>query len=85
MLAIIREEMQHTWITILGCVALATVANGFSNGAPPATCGTMLPGHGFPRQTGASPYTVAFNQATYTPGNGIAGKSIYAYYQDFTS
>ena len=65
------------WILTTCCLALAAVANGFGAGAPVGTCTSLTPNaaqHGAGPQTGAEPYTISFDQMTYTPGTALKRK-----------
>ena len=52
-----------------------TCVNGRPGGPPAGSCDSMMPGHGAPAQTTASPYslTITGGVTSYTPGQQITG------------
>ena len=52
-------------ISLFACVEM------WPRGAPNSTCDSMMPGHGKPRQSGPSPYTLTLSKTTYRPNENI--------------
>ena len=49
--------------TVIACLLLSNhLIEALPNGAPPESCATMVPNHGFPAQQSASPYMTMISQ-----------------------
>ena len=61
--------MQSLLLVLLTVIASRVFAS--PNGAPGGACDSMVPAHGVPGQTGASPYSITPSSQSYRCGERV--------------
>lgn len=66
-----RRKMLNKLVSVALIFAVIHQSYGYSTGAPVEVCTSMVPDHGVPPQTSASPVTVVTSATSVSPGGQI--------------